>query len=160
MNYYSKLLPWLATILSPIYSLLRRNNKWHWGDKQQSAFNTAKDQLSSAKLLVHYDPDRELLLSCDASPYGIGAVLSQITPDKEEKPIAFALRSLAPVEQKYSQLDIEGLSIILESESFTSIYLAGSLPYSLTTDLFNTFLVKLAQFHTWLRPDCRDEHLP
>ena len=83
VKYYSKFLPQLATILAPLYSLLQRNNKWHWGDKQQSAFNTAKDQLSSAKLLVHYDPDRELLLSCDASPYGIGAVLSQIIPDKK-----------------------------------------------------------------------------
>ena len=61
VNYYSKFLPHLATTLAPLYLLLRRRNKWHWGDKQQKAFNSAKDQLSSAKLLVHYDPDRELL---------------------------------------------------------------------------------------------------
>ena len=87
VNYYSKFLPQLATVLASLYSLLRRNNKWHWRDKQQLVFSTAKDQLSSAELLVYYDPDRELLLSCDASPYGIGAVLLQITPDKEKKPI-------------------------------------------------------------------------
>ena len=34
VNYYSKFLPQLATILAPLYSLLQRNNKWHWGDKQ------------------------------------------------------------------------------------------------------------------------------
>ena len=124
VNYHSKFLPQLATILAPLYSLLRRNNKWHWRNKQQSAFNTAKDQLSSAKLFVHYDPDRELQLSCDASPYGIGAALSQITPDKEEKPIAFASRSLAPAEQKYSQLDKEGLSIIFGVRKFHQ-YLFG-----------------------------------
>ena len=31
----------------------------------------------------------------DASPYGNGAALSQITPEKEEKPIAFISKSLA-----------------------------------------------------------------
>ena len=118
VNYYSKFLPHLATTLAPLYLLLRRRNKWHWGDKPQKAFNSAKDQLSSAKLLVHYDPDRELLLSCDAFPYGIGAVLSQMTPDNEEKPIAFASRSLAPAECKYSQLDKEGLSIIFGVRKF------------------------------------------
>ena len=43
----------------------------------------------------------------DASPYGVGAVLSQMNPNKEEKPIAFASRFLAPAECKYSQLDKE-----------------------------------------------------
>lgn len=72
----------------------------------------------STKLLVHFDPDRELLLSCDASPYGIGAVLLQIAQNMEEKPIAFASRSLAPAEQKYSQLDNVGLSIIFGVRKF------------------------------------------
>ena len=81
VNYYSK---FQSSSFShyPSYLLLRRRNKWRWGDKQQKAFNSAKDQLSSAKLLVHYDPDRELLLSCDASPYGIGAVF--VTDDPRQ----------------------------------------------------------------------------
>ena len=78
MNYYGKFLPQL---LAPLYLLLRRDIKFHWADKQQKAFKAAKDQLLSAKLLIHHDPNRELLLSCDASPYGIGAILSQISPD-------------------------------------------------------------------------------
>lgn len=118
MNYYGKFLPQLATTLSPLYSLLRRDHRWVWTDKQQKAFQAAKDQLSSTKLLAHYDPDNDLLLSCDASPYGVGAVLSQISQDGEEKPIAFASRSLAPAERKYSQLDKEGLSIVFGTRKF------------------------------------------
>lgn len=49
--------------------------------------------LESKEVLVHFDPNLELTLECDASPYGIGAVLSHVFPDGEEKPIAFASRT-------------------------------------------------------------------
>ena len=88
------------------------------------SFQAAKDQLLSTILLAHYDPDNDLLLSCDASPYGIVAVLSQISQDGEEKPIAFTSRSLAPAECKYSQLDKEGLSIVFGTRKFHK-YLFG-----------------------------------
>ena len=89
VNYYSKFLPNLANTLAPLYSLLQKTKKWSWGASQKTAFIEAKRQLTSQKLLVHFDPSKELLLSCDASPYGIGAVLSHQMPDGTEQPIAF-----------------------------------------------------------------------
>ena len=63
VNYYGKFLPNLANTLAPLYSLLQKDKKWSWGDAQKSAFDKAKDQLSSDKLLVHFDTNKELLLS-------------------------------------------------------------------------------------------------
>ena len=43
-----------------------------------------------------------MTVACDASPVGLGAVLSHIMPDGEERPIQFASRSLMRPEQKLS----------------------------------------------------------
>ena len=49
--------------------------------------------LLSSTVLVHYDPNYPLKLACDALVYGVGAIISRVTPDESEKPIAFALRN-------------------------------------------------------------------
>ena len=118
VNYYSKFLPQLSSLLAPLYKLLQKKSTWTWGPEQQKAFQEAKAQLTSSCLLVHFDPDRELILACDASPYGVGAVLSHRMDDGSDKPIAFASRSLAPAERKYAQLDKEGLAIVFGVKKF------------------------------------------
>ena len=63
---------------------------------------------------------QELLLAADASPYGVGAVLSHRFANGSERPIAYASRSLSPAERRYSQLDKEALAIIFPSLNFDS----------------------------------------
>ena len=98
LNYYWKFLPNLATLLRPLYDLLQSAKTWSWGKSQEQAFCKAKELLSSTPLLTHYDPERPLMLSCDASPYGVEAVLSHCMEDPSEIPIAYTSRTLAPAE--------------------------------------------------------------
>ena len=105
LSYYSKFLPNLSTQLAPLYHLLQKHAKWSWNAAQEKAFQDAKNFLGSSRLLVHYDPSKKLVLSCDASPYGMGAVLSHMLEDGSEHPIAFASRSLSTAECNYAQLE-------------------------------------------------------
>ena len=118
VNYYGKFLPQLSSTVVPLYRLLENQTKWSWDTAQEDAFRAAKQQLTSPCLLVHYDPDKELVLACDASPYGVGAVLSHKMPDGSEKPVAFASRSLSVAEKKYAQLDKKGLAIVFGVNKF------------------------------------------
>ena len=88
------------------------------------AFCKAKELLSSAPLLTHYDPERPLVLLCDASPYGAGAVLSHSMEDQSERPITYASCTLSPIKQKYAQLDKEAHSIVFGVKHFHQ-YLYG-----------------------------------
>ena len=72
----------------------------------------AKELVTSDLVLTHYDPNMELRIACDASPYGLGAVLSHIMPDGSEKPITFASRSLTKAEKNYSQIVKEALRLV------------------------------------------------
>ena len=88
--------------------------------------------ITSEQFLTHYDPRLPLRLACDASPVGIGAVLSHVMSDGTERPIAFASRTLRKTEQKYAQIDKEALSIVWGVKKF-HVYLFGRL-FTLYTD--------------------------
>ena len=120
INYYNKFLPNLAANLTP----LSKHQRWVWNDKQQVAFQRAKDALQSDALLTHYDPTKPLVLACDASDYGVGAVLSHIVDGGKERPIAYISRTLSAAQKHYSQLEKEALAIIFAVKKF-HCYLIG-----------------------------------
>ena len=68
----------------------------------------------------------------DASPTGIGAVLSNKMPDASERPVAFASRSLTKTQRKYVQIDKEALSILWGVKQF-HVYLYEKR-FTLVTD--------------------------
>ena len=108
----------------PLYSLLHKKATWQWGTAQQTAFSRAKKLFAFSPVLVHFDQAKPLVLSCDASPYGIGAVLSHKFDNGLKYPVALASRSLSPAERKYAQIDKEGLAIIFCMKQFCQ-YLLG-----------------------------------
>lgn len=132
LNYYGRFIPNLSTLLKPLHELLRQGKKWEWSETCQLAFANSKKALLNSEVLTHFDPALPLQLACDASPYGVGAVVSHIMPDGTDKPIAFASKTLNKAECNYAQIEREALSIVFGIRKFHQ-YLFGRR-FTLLTD--------------------------
>ena len=117
--------------MEPLHALFRKGEKSRWEEAQEIAFRQAKKLLSSTELLVHYNPELPLILHCDASAYGLGAVLSH-QMGTEERPIAFTSRTMNPAERNYSMVEKEGLAVIYAVQKFHQ-YLWGQ-KFTVVTD--------------------------
>lgn len=120
-----------STAMAPLYQLLRKEAQWEWGPCQQQAFNKVKDLLKSTHFLAHFDPRKPLILECNASPQGIGAVLSHNVGGGVLRPIGFRSRLLAEAEKNYSQLEREALARVFGASKFRH-YLLGN-PFTMKT---------------------------
>ena len=123
MTYNAKFLSSVASVLYPLYQLLRKDSRWKWTDTCQETFEKAKVLVSRSPVLVHYDVHKPLKLYCDASPHGVGACLMHVI-DGVEKLVAFASRKLSVAEQNYAQVEREALGIICGVKRFNQ-YLYG-----------------------------------
>lgn len=121
LNYYSRFIRDYAKIVGPLYELTQRSVSWQWTPEREKAFITAKEKLVSHDVLVHYQVDVPIKVTCYASPKGIGAVLSHVYSNGDERPIAFASRVLTKAERNYSQLDREALGLVFGVKAFHQI---------------------------------------
>ena len=114
-----------ASTATPLYDLLWKNAPWTWVKAQRGSFQGVKDLLKSSDLLVHFDPEKQLILACDVSPGGLRAVLSYcLKKGGSERPVAFESCTQSVAEQKYSQFNKEALSIVSGVKRFHQ-YLYG-----------------------------------
>ena len=123
--FYSRFMPHHSAVLAPLNSLLEKNVPWKWTKTEDNAFVAAKNLLLNSRTLVHYHETLPLVLSCDASSYGAGAVLSHVINGKHQ-PIAFASCTLTATQRSYSQLEKEAFSIIFGLKRFHQYLCGGS----------------------------------
>ena len=144
----------LATLLHPLNCLLQHGRTWSWSKDCEEAFKRAKVELISSRVLVHYDINLPIKVAADASAYGVGAVMSHVFPDGEERPIAFASRTLSASECNYAQVEKEALALVFGVRKFhTYLY---SRRFTLTTSLLLQSLGPKRASHPWLQQDSSD----
>ncbi|XP_015747522.1 PREDICTED: uncharacterized protein K02A2.6-like [Acropora digitifera] len=100
VNFSARFIRNLASIAEPLHRLTRRETPFVWGTEQQPAFDTLKSSLANAETLAYFKRNAEKTkLITDASPVGLGAVLTQVQGGCEWV-VAYASRSLTDVERK------------------------------------------------------------
>lgn len=115
INYLSKFAPGLADVNAPLRQLLKESSEFVWDAQHEKAFKKIKDLLTSepGPVLAYFDPVKELRLQVDASKYGLGAVLLQ-----NERPIAYASKSLSESEINYAQIEKELFAVLFGCKRF------------------------------------------
>ena len=141
MGYYRKFILGYAKIVQPLNDLLKKDTKFVWSEKCESAFNELKDRLTKAPILRFPQFDKEFTLSVDSSDYSIGFVLSQEFEGKQH-PICFGGRALRDNELKWHITDKEGLALVEGIQHYRH-YLANSKFRVFTDNVSVKYLQKL-----------------
>ncbi|XP_058980999.1 uncharacterized protein K02A2.6-like [Musca domestica] len=132
VNYYGRFIKNLSSIVYPLNRLLHKEVPFNFDAKCKWAFEEVKRQVGSEVVLTHYDPRKKLTLAVDASPTGVGAVLSHEFGDGTERPIQFASQTLNATQRRYSQVDKEAYAVIFGVKKFFQ-YVYGR-EFTLITD--------------------------
>ena len=110
----------------PIQDLMKKNTKFVWGEEQRNAFEKLKRAITHPQVLAFFKNDCKTRIITDASPVGLGAVLTQFQ-DGCWRVISYASRSLTEVEKRYSQTEKEALGLYELAKDSIYMYLEKSL---------------------------------
>jgi hypothetical protein len=96
-----------------------------WKTECDESFKILKECLTTSPILTYPCLDKEYILDTDASAFGIGAVLSQISDQGKECVIAYYSRALTKPERRYCVTRRELLAIVAAVKHFHH-YVYGS----------------------------------
>ena len=133
-GYYRRFVPGFAQLTARISDLTRKEEppKVNWTAQHEEDFQKLKALMCNKPILHCPDESREFLLQSDASERGIGAVLSQMTEEGVERPVAFFSRKLLPRETRYSTVEKECLGVVAALKHF-DVHLVGRR-FTIVTD--------------------------
>ena len=104
--------------------MLEVNREFNFDGKCLNAFESLRQALISAPILVAPDWSLPFKLMCDASNHAVGAVLGQ-RKEKIMHPIYYASKTLNSSQENYTTTEKEMLAIVFAVDKFRA-YLMGS----------------------------------
>ena len=76
--------------------------------------------------MTHFDSPNPLVLTCDASPYGVRSFLARVMEEGATKPIAYHSKSLSLTDRNYAEIDKAGLSVTVGLKKFRQYLWSGT----------------------------------
>ena len=131
VGYYRKFIPNFSRRAKPLNDLLKKTQTWKWEREQEESLRDLKEQITKPPVLQFPDFTQPFVLTTDASDYAVGSILSQ-GDIGQDKPIAFASRTLNKAEINYSTVEKELLAIVWSCKHFRP-YLLGRT-FTVVTD--------------------------
>ena len=129
-NYFRQYIPHYADISAPLENVKQHKGIFDdtvWTSSQQTSFDGLKQALTSAPVLKIPDRENPFTVICDASLYGVGAILMQ-----SGRPCAFLSKKFTKEQIGYITYEQE-LTAVIEALEQWRCYLEG-VHFTLQTD--------------------------
>ena len=119
-TYLAKYLPNFSDITQELREVIKKKTDkngqeepFFFDKPQKDAFENLKTALTQTPVMRYYSLTEPIVVSCDASLNGLGAVLLQ-----QDHPVAYASKSLTDTERAYAQIEKELLAIVFACRKF------------------------------------------
>ncbi len=146
--WYQSFIPNFSSIAAPLYKILSKNALFSWGPEQEKAFDRLKMELISDRILATINYKYPIVIRCDASNLGCGAICIQYV-DGVEKVIHYASKLLNKHERLLHACEKELLAILWAVEKFHE-YIYGEDFYIVTDNKALKYLDKFKDNNTKL----------
>lgn len=157
VTFLSTFIPNLSKKTHLMRGLLKKDVQYIWTSDMQQDFNAIKQHIASANKLVHYNPNKPVIIETDASLKGLGAVLIQ-----NGQPVKFLSKSLTKTEADYANIERELLAVLFACEKLHTYTFGHHItvhtdhkplesifrkPISLAPSRLQRMLLRLAKYH-------------
>ncbi|KAI3355614.1 hypothetical protein L3Q82_018436, partial [Scortum barcoo] len=151
-NFYRKFIRNFSAVAAPLHALTSPKVPFQWGSRAEEALTTYVVvcclcwMFTSAPVLTMPDPQLQFIVEVDASNEGVGAVLSQCSPqDQRIHPCGFLSRKLSPAERNYDVGNQELLAIKVALEELRHWLEGAEQPFIVWTDHKNLQYLRTAK---------------
>ena len=114
LDLYRRFINGFNRIVRPLYQLTTKKGKdnWTWREKEQNSFNQMKRSQTTAPVLVHFDPNKPIMVKTDGSNYVSSGIFSQQQDDGTWRPGAYRSKTMSKAQCNYDIHDKELLAIM------------------------------------------------
>ena len=118
INFIRRFITNFAEFTKHITCMLKKNSEVKWTNQAKNSFQSIKEAIMTAPVLISPDFDKEFYIFSFASKDTIVAVLLQKNDEGHEQPVAFFSKVLRDVEVKYEPLEKQAYALIKALKAF------------------------------------------
>ena len=98
--------------------MIKKENKFSWGDKERESFIRIREAIAEAHTLMSPDFRKDFILYTFASDISYAAILTQKNPQEDEVPISFMSSNLKGAELNYHEVDKQDFAVFKAIKHF------------------------------------------
>nr|GEX10828.1 reverse transcriptase domain-containing protein [Tanacetum cinerariifolium] len=118
-GFYLRFIKDFLKIAWPMTRLLEKDTPFYFSKECVEAFETLKQKLTEAPILIAPDWDMPFEFMCDASDFAVSAVLRQ-RQEKHFRPIHYASKTMTEAKSNYTTTEKEMLAVVYAFKKFRS----------------------------------------